>query len=251
MSKIFKLILLIFLISIPIGLACFNLIDFQLAAIITALILGVIGIFQNWIRAQFYCPELDIDFNVIQPNCHKTRIEYIRYFMERDVLTKTGCYYYRLRVSNTGNYRAEKVEVMITEKHIRNKEGQFVKDVNFLPLNLRWSHDGVIIRESIAPSLFRYCDFGFIVHPDDKDVVSLKDFNVEKESKVVLDLDLEVKPYTGSHLIFPGRYRVKIIVVADNSKVASKVFEIDFKDFWDEDEKAMLKDGLTVKEATF
>jgi hypothetical protein len=136
---------------------------------------------------------------------------------------------------------------MITEKYAENHQRRFVKDDNFLPLNLKWSHDGVIVRESIASTLFRYCDFGYIVHPDYK-AIPLRPFNIKGEGKVILNLDLEVKPNTGSSIVFPGKYRVKIIAVADNSRPFSKMFEIDFRDFWDDDERTMLRDGFTVKE---
>lgn len=240
-SKILKLILLFTVISAPAVFAYF--IKPELGAIVAALTLGLLGIFQNWVRSQFSYPELDIKFDVAPPDCHKTTM----ICGSEKFKALADCYYYRLKISNIGNHRAEKNEVMITDKYTENQKGEFVKDNNFLPLNFKWSHDGVIIRESIAPLLFRYCDFGHILHPKAKDY-SLRGLNVEKKSRVVLELDLGVLPNTGSYLIFPGRHRVKIIAVADNSKVFSKIFEIHFNDFWDEEEEVMLKKGLRVTE---
>jgi len=246
-EKIIKLILLVGVVSTPIILAYMGCISAELSAIIVALILGISGIFRDWIKSHFYCPQLGIQFNVHPPDCHKTRITY------RDgsggVVNDIPCCYYRLKISNDGNSRAEKIEVMMMEKYTQNQEGQFIKDINFLPLNLKWSHDGVMIRESIAPSLFRYCDFGSISHPEYKEI-PLRGFDITRKSRVLLDLDLEIKPNTGSHLVFPGKHRVKIIVVADNSKIVSKIFEVNFNDFWDQDENVMLRDGLNVREVS-
>lgn len=244
-ARILKVIFLFILILPPVVLACLGYIKPELAVVFVALTLGILGVFQDWIRSKFYYPELDIRFDVKPPDCHKTSITFRN--TNGTVTASADCYYYRLKISNVGNYRAEKIEVMITEKYAENREGRFVKDENFLPLNLKWSHDRVIVRESIASSLFRYCDLGYVIHPDYKEI-PLKGFNIKGEGKTVLDLDVEVKPNTGSHLVFPGKYRVKVIAVADNSKVFSKIFEIHFRDFWHNDEGTMLKAGLTVNE---
>jgi len=261
--KVFKFILLLIVFFSPVILAYLGYFDKEFAAILVALILGIFGIFHDWIRSQFNYPELDIEFNINQPDCHKTFLT--RKYEVKNWTPATGikipgvadgekewhidnveCYYYRLKIFNRGNYRAEKVEIMILEKFTENSKKRFMKDYNFLPLNLVWGHDGVVVRESIAPLLFKYCDFGCIVAPEHTHI-KFPDGGVYEQG-VVLDLDLAVKPNTMSHLVFPGKHRFKIIAVADNSKVVTKIFEIDFQDFWNNDEKIMLKNGLIVKE---
>ena len=77
----------------------------------------------------------------------------------------------------------------------------------------------------------------------------MRGFGAKTDNKVVLDLDLAVKPNTGSHLIYPGRYRLGIVVTADNSKPVKKIFELNLNDFWDDNEAVMLEKGLTAREA--
>ncbi len=230
--KVVKLIVLIVCVLGLIFLAYSEILKVELIAIISALVLGVAGLFQDWIKSQFYYPELEINFKVEQPDCHKTIITYKH---ENGLIISKDCYYYRLKILNKGNIRANKVEVIIRKKYTEDEMGKFVEDKNFLPLNLKWSHDGVIIRESIAPSLSRYCDFGHIDKPDLIDLLKL-------------DLDLEVKPNTGSNFINPNKHRFEITAVADNSNPVTKIFEIEFDYFWDDNEKYMLEKGLNSKE---
>lgn len=244
-SKNSKLILILGAIAVLIELTYFGYIETGFTTVIVALGLGLAGIFRDWIRSQFYYPELDIKFNVELPDCHKTRCTFRN---DQGQIVTADCYYYRLKISNIGNYRAKKIEVMIAEKSTQDAQGEFVKDKGFLPLNLKWSHDKRITRGSIAPSLFRNCDFGSIVHPKYTDN-RLEGFPIKEKTKVVLDLELEVKPNTGTHLVFPGKHRLKIIAVADNSKAFSKIFEIDLKDFWDDNKRVMFENGLSVAEA--
>ncbi len=244
--RILKLILLFGIICLFLSLIISGDIEGGLATILVALALGIFGIFQNWARSQFYYPELNIEFNVVQPDSHKTQIDFKN--KGGNIIATSDCYYYRLKIFNKGNYRAEKVEVTILEKYSQKNTREFVKDKNFLPMNLKWSHDRVIIRESIASSLPRHCDFGCVVHPNYKNYHMGRFSDIGSENKVVMCLALEVYPNTGSHLVFPGKHRFKIVATADNSRVTSKIFEIEFNDFWSDDEEIMLRKGLTVKE---
>jgi hypothetical protein len=150
-------------------------------------------------------------------------------------------YYYRLIVENEGGVRAEDVEVFLSEKYVNNN-GYFEKDTNFLPLNLVWSHTRETTKKSIAPSLFKYCDFGHINHPNYSQIEG------GSPNKVLLFFDFEVLPNTKSYILEPGIYRFKIIVTADNADSITKIYQIKFKDKWDENEKEMLANNFLVTE---
>lgn len=235
------MIIIVLIISVVLYAYYFD--DVELAALIAAITIGVVGFFQESIRNFYFQPQLDIYLNITPPDCHKTKI---RYDFSSGVIRIVDAYYYRFVVKNLGNLRAKKVEVVLKEKHVKRGSGEFAQDMNFLPLNLKWSHDGVVVRESIGPSMSKYCDFGPIVSPEDTDnrlgfLVSLK------SGSVVLDMDVEVKPYTGTNFLFPGVYRFVVVVTADNAPPITKIFEVQFNNFWSENESEMLLNGLTVK----
>lgn len=246
MFKTIKLLIILSVTAFPIILAGCGVIDANLAAVIVALLLGLVGLFQKWIRSLFFYPELEINFHTTPPDAHKTLYGY------RDTKGRerqADCYYYRLNITNSGNKRAENVEVRVESKYKENEEGAFEKDENFMPLNLIWSHDRKMQRESIAPTLSRYCDFGFIIEPSCKKFVTSQT-KVNPSSDIVLALDLVVKPSTGTFLVLPGKYRFKIIAVGDNSNTTEEIFEIELKDYWKVDEKEMLEEALKVRKVS-
>jgi hypothetical protein len=105
-----------------------------LLAVVVALILGIIGIFQDWIRSWFRKPDLEVSLKLEPPDCHKIAM--------RD--PKTGqhicdTYYFRFRVKNTGNYQMASVEAMVTDLYKKSND-KYEKVRVFLPLNLVWSH---------------------------------------------------------------------------------------------------------------
>ena len=234
-------------------LVLYCVIKVEFAVVIVALFLGTIGIFRDWITSLFLSPKLEIEFKVEPPAfqsvpCNVGTVEKPQY---------VNSYYYRLKIKNVGNYRAKNVEVML-EKYIKAGKGnhRFEKDTEFLPMNLRWTNTGETVRESIAPKLSKFCDFGFILDKRStrgylNKFPGLKECN--EDSKVVLALKTEVEPNTGSHILFPGKknspvkYYMKIIAVADNSRLRPEIFEISLKDYWSEDKDSMRKNCLLAK----
>ena len=207
--------------------------------------LGIVAIFQDKIRDFWHRPRLNLDFIIEPPNCHKTILNYIK---NEVVIDRAFCCYYRLKITNFGEGSAKEVEVMIVNKYIKQQNGLFIEDNSFLPLNLLWSHYGKVVMENIPPSLFKHCDFGRIVEPQyrDREIGGLVE--IDSGIKTVLNLDLAQKPNTGSHIVLPGTYRFKITVASSNTKPITKVFELEYNDFWDNNEKEMLEEAIRVKE---
>ena len=76
--------------------------------------------------------------------------------------------YFRIKVWNKGKTAADKAEVYAKKMQI--KEGKVFQDhINFLPMNLTWSHlpdDENIYMLTIPPKTFKHCDLGHIYKPD-------------------------------------------------------------------------------------
>jgi hypothetical protein len=159
------------------------------------------------------------------------------------------CYYLRLLVKNVGNQRAEMVEVFAAELREKLADDSFTTAKRFLPMNLRWSHTGKIFLDGLAPAMEKYCDLGHIIDPAQRHRFLMEDdpaLGLSSE-QTVLSLDLEMKPFTMSHLVAPGTYHLFIKVAAANVKPVPKTFEIVLTGRWHEDERRMLGDGIAIR----
>lgn len=205
-----------------------------------ALLLGVLGIYQDWLRALFRKPQLEVSIRVEPPDCHKVAIREInsgRFICD--------CYYFRFRVTNTGNQQMEDAEGMVTEV-FRNSNGTYRKIENFLPLNLKWSHYGFTTIPTIQPRLFKHLDFGHIV---ESQFAALDHFGISERPNIVFQFDLAVIPNTGSHILLPGDYKVRVIFAANNLRPKEKLYHLTIKDIWTNNENEMLQSILLEEKA--
>lgn len=251
--------------------------------------LAVVAIFQDKIRAWLTRPRLSISINTAPPDCHKTTLVYNKRFtsswggisptssgapnlswdsssfgtvffptykkidselpswsFEYD---ETDCYYFRVRVKNYGNQRAELVEVYAKELSKKHADGTFKKINNFLPMNLVWSHVKTPFIDAISPNMEKFCDLGHIIDPTKRSKIQFEDNPDWKvpSGKTIFSFDLEVRPFTMSHLIPPGIYRLVLQIAAANTKPIEKTLEIVITGDWHEDESKMLSEGVGIK----
>ncbi len=217
--------------------------DPQWWAFFAALLLGLAGIFQDKIKSIFWKPKLNVDFRLSPPDSHKIPM---RAIASQRILYNT--YYIRARVMNFGNYQLEDVEAMVTDLTKKEPNGQYQKVINFLPLNLVWAHSlgQEITKPKIQPKMFKFLDFGHILQTTDERP-DIK-FGINSANKIVLALDVEVPPNTGSHLIFPGEYKIKVIFAANNLSPVEKIYSLVIADKWTENQDEMLEKNIFIKE---
>jgi hypothetical protein len=212
----------------------------SLFGVLVALFLGVLGIFQDWIRSLFRKPKLNVSIKLESPDCHKIT-------MRNSQTGQFVCdsYYFRFRIENTGNYQMEDVEAMVVELY-KKINGQYEKVKSFLPLNLVWAHSSgrQITKPKIQPKLFKYLDFGYIVQTH---FANLGLFGLDSINNIALILDVEVPPNTGSHIVFPGDYKIKIKFAANNFKPVEKIYNLVIPDSWNDDEQKMLN-SISIQE---
>lgn len=215
-----------------------------LLAVITAL---SIALYQDKFRALIMRPKLEVSINLESPDCLKIPMT-VSFPDERPAVV-VDTYYFRLRVSNVGNQRAEAVEVFATSLMKRQADEGY-KDVNtFLPMNLLWADYRTLFVPAISPGMYRHCDVGHILEPQKRVQVPLehKEWPNVPLSRTVLSLDTAVKPNTRSYLLPPGKYRMTLLVAAANSKPMQKTLEISLTGEWYEDEQRMFEDGIGIQ----
>jgi hypothetical protein len=195
-----------------------------LFAIFVAFLVG----FKEQILSFWYRPRLQISISNAPPDCHKTA------FLFGD-LSHQDCYYYRLKVENTGRSAAKDVEVMVSKLSTKSENGDFVINKEFLPQNLMWSFIRKPIFGAISPKMPKHCDFGHIMK------------SPPGTKKALFEIDVCFQPMNRCHVLGSDTYRVKIIIAAANVKPITKTFEIAHSGQWFDDEKDMFERGTNIR----
>ncbi len=203
---------------------------------IATFIAVLVALFKEDIGKFWRCPNLDVRVKLEAPDCHKIPLQVINQ-STGELLRTINSYYLRLWVFNSGRVRADRVQVFASKLLRQHADGEFKKEQSFLPMNLKWSHSQLsskgpeIFAEGISPDMGKHCDLGHI-----------------KEAETTkLELDLEVLPNTGSHILNPGKYRLDIKIAAANFKPITRTIEINLTGAWFDDEARMFSDGLGLK----
>jgi hypothetical protein len=90
-----------------------------------------------------------------------------------------------------------------------------------------------------------HCDLGHIADPRLKHIHNEIRPDVPQD-KTVFFLDLEVAPFTLIHLLQPGKYKLKLIIAADNCGPIKKALKIMHSGNWFDDEKDMFGKGVKL-----
>lgn len=210
-----------------------------LTAATVALVLGIAGIFRENIHRVFFGPDLKLEICLEPPDCHKVELK----GPQGERIDDT--YYFRFKIENSGNREARNVQVMMTKLELE-KNGEYETAKNFLPLNLVWAHYKRDTMQAIPADGFKHCDFGHILRGRYKDKV-LRRFGLSQSANIIFKTDVVVEPNTGSHIILPGNYRISVHLSSTNCKSIQVTVELSIKDIWDDDEKRMLRENISIK----
>jgi len=213
---------------------------------IGTILLFFVAIFQDKIRSWLTRPKLGVSVDIVPPDCHKAIMKATD--SRGQVIGEASCYYFRPRVSNSGNQRAEMVEVFAAELSKQQADGSFKKMHSFLPMNLLWSH----INEpflGISPGMEKLFNLGHILEPAERVSFGNEDdprlgFRADQ---TIFSFDVERPSYTMSHLIPPGTYRVVLLVGAANASPIRRVVEIVLTGDWYDEEERMLGEGIGIR----
>jgi hypothetical protein len=195
-------------------------------------------------------PTLKARIHLAAPDCHKTELlSFIP--TQPQPVGRIPCYYFRIWVENTGNVRAEKVQVFVSRLLKKHADGSFQEVKSFLPMNLKWSHQQPfekpeIFAEGISPAMGKHCDFFHIIEPAIRTQTGAPIPTGFNQNETIIELDLEVLPATLSYLVTPGTYQFELKIAATNAKPISKTFEVTHTGQWFPDEARMLTDGIGI-----
>ncbi len=193
----------------------------SLAGILVALLLGVIGIFQEKIRTWILKPKLKVvieNYNI----------------SDRDP-NSIPRYNFVVRIKNSGKSTLEDAEALITDIWELN-EGE--KKLNLMPFNLTWQQRGGITIPKIPIDTPKYFNFGYILKPKSEP---------EKSASYPSPSSIEFKFVDKKVNLKSGEYKIRIEFSANNVKPQIKIYKLDIKNKWADDVNN-IKEMLLIEE---
>jgi hypothetical protein len=208
----------------------------------------LVALFKEDLRLKWRKPKLKAVIRLTPPGCHKTEIT-VTNQQTGEVVDRLPCYYLRIWVENTGNQRAEQVQVFASGLWRKQLDGTFGEQKDFLRMNLLWAHIARPFLDGLSPNMGQYCDLGRVVHPS-KASAAGDTLPGVPPGKTILALSTEVRPNTKTHLLAPGVYQLELKIAASNCKPVSKKVELNVTGEWFDHETPMFAHGLGIREVS-
>jgi len=203
------------------------------------LIVAVVAVFQDSIRARFYRPNFRVSTKAEPPDCVAVP------FTDKDGGRIADSIYLRIWVENIGNATAESVEVYAKELHRQREDGRWETVSSFPNMNLVWSNIRAMLFPSISPEMGKHCDVGHITDPASRHHMRESNPRLHLATQQTsLAFDLIATPNNRNHIIGPGEYRLEILVAAKNARPIKRTIAISLSGTWDSDETTMLRDHV-------
>ena len=213
------------------------------AAVATSLAV-VIALFKDSIRDWWRKPKLVVTCENAPPWTVRTPI--FQPNPQTGHLAWTGdSYWVRVKVENKGRTRAEKVEVSASKLYYKpNIEGDFSEDSRqHFPLNLRWSHIHVPIRDGISPGMSALCDI--IALSDPANPFWPKPPNTSLNMPIGrLQFEVDLPPEF--HSLQPGSWKLILRIGAANAKPIEKTLLFSHTGVWLQNDADMRRECLRV-----
>ncbi len=248
------------------------------------IIVAAVAVGQDALRRRWCRPVLDLDVHMGPPDCHKTTFQGILSQSQSAPANSPGIpgghstfsppftgfsgiptnavrvtavpplnirnvegYMLRISVRNKGRGGATKVEVYARELRFRDVNGNFVIQSSFIPMNLLWSNLGEVYYPYLAPGMTKHCDLGHIIEPLSRTGLIGEELPGADPTKVLLSLDMVVKPHQGGHLLRPGEYRLVVTIAAANALPRDVTLVLNVEGQWRDAESEMLSEGVGIR----
>ena len=169
-------------------------------------------------------------------------------WQETTVVTWSGnVYYFRFWVENTGTWPAERVQVNLRSIRNRLGDGTLGTSRQFVPMNLRWANfpfDKPVLFETLNPKMGKHCDLGSVSPRANK---SEKPLPGMRDGESTFNLATEVFPNDNSHRLPPGKYRLEVLLAAQNVRPVAFDIDIDWHGVFEETSERMFSDSVAIK----
>lgn len=214
---------------------------FELLTFIGVWPLVMIALFQEKLKQWIFAPKLVIDFELEAPFCSKTPFFLGWQTQGGEKKVNTEAYAFRFGVRNDGESQARLCEAFIAELK-KEKENKWVDVEYFQQVHLRWDigKESENLYTHINPSsVRRLCIIGYIMKP-------AKDLPKDEAKWFRLTQLYSIGGYQPQHLN-PGKYRIKVMVAAENAKPVSQNFELCWSGVWKDKSDEMFREIDIIK----
>jgi len=209
---------------------------------VTTIVLAAVAVFQDWIRAIVFAPDLRVSLRTQPPDCVWVPFTASGRFFSNTI-------HVRLYVENAGHQAAVDVEVYAKALRCLEGGGRWRRVETFPPMNLIWADVGGLHVASMAPQTGRHCDLGHIMDPAERHLAA-------KETNSSLNLTaaqtsftfaLAVQPNHKGDIVPPGTYQLDVVVAARNARTLRATLGIVVDGRWFKTEDQMLASGIHVE----
>jgi hypothetical protein len=207
---------------------------------------ATIAAFQSRIARLLVRPRLGLEVNPEPPDFHHTLVSH-----PSGIGAPADAYYFNLRVRNTGNSRAEQVEVFVADVLVQEIDGSFRRLTSFLPKSLLWSWTLEPFLGALSPGMYAFCTLGHIFDPARRREFPGEALDDADEARLARSSAFSVavqfpsnKPF---HILAPGTYHIVLWIAAGNARKVEKRLELVLPGEWTTDEARMLSEGVRIR----
>lgn len=204
--------------------------------IFTSLFLGLCALFVPYLAAlikrKLFAPSLRIEYLHIPPHSRLTRRE-----------NGSSVYYFNPKVANNGKSQAIYCEIIVEEIYISDSAGNFIKEENFIPVNLVWSGKSNHQFVNINPGKDQFFNIGHISAPEYQREVERSIYQPEQANKnLKFFFEFSVRSFAQRDCISPGKVKIKVVVYSENATKCEKWFQISWSGNWQDREQDMFRE---------
>jgi hypothetical protein len=201
-----------------------------------ALLVAVLGIFQDSLRLRLIAPPLKVQFEMNEPFVGTARIREV----PGDSSAKS--FSFRVGVANLGKSAAWRVNVLLTRLEKYNEEARgFEVEEWFVPVELAWCHGIGSQLQALNPHATIYFDLGHFARAelirDTHDV-----FDSPNATQFVLKTN-RIDARQWGYVLTEGQYQLRIQVTAANAEPVEEWFHLRSLPGWSEDTENLIRDG--------
>jgi hypothetical protein len=207
----------------------------------------VVALFGDRIRGRMFGPELDVFVSTESPDCVPVSRD-VPLGGPYDGTQRVDMIYMRMKIRNSGRSLARDVQVFAESVTQFNPDPPGWQPVQmFPPMNLAWSDlpDDADVKlrmffPGLGPTMSKHCDLGRIAFHKYRRLVGddRPGLNAKLNSFAFEILARSNPP--GGYIVGPGRYRIRLLLAADNARPVDRTIELVLRPEWKPDDVAAM-----------
>lgn len=202
----------------------------------TALFLGACALLVPYlaelIKRKLFAPSLRIEYLHTPPHSRLTKRQ-----------NGSPVYYFNSKVTNYGKSQATSCEIVLEEIQLSDSSGRFIKEENFIPVNLVWVGQANDQFVHINPGKDQFFNIGHISAPDHQREEEKSIYQPEQVNEnLKFFFEFPVRYFAQRDCISPGKAKIKVVAYSENATKCEKWFHISWSGNWKDREQDMFRE---------